>query len=718
MAGHCNLDEGGRLPILSDDEVRSITAAHEKLAPSEYFWRQRLEQFKTSQLPFVSSSVAKTAPRWQSSSGVIPSALAKLSPFDRTEYLVTAWLIYLARITGEAELQLGCTPAWDRSQASSKAVEMLIASVVPIEVTIDLAHNFEEVRGAVVAEFARLTEHGSFARDLIARCPTLRGVEALRSHQPWSIGITITDSCSAASDLASNASSETTLSGDLLTFEPCTLDGSFRWHFDASRLAPTQIDRMTQHLQTLLCGVMADAGQPVGRIDILPAAERTYLLEGLNRTDADYPSDLCIHELFEAQVRQAPEAVAVVCDDERLSYGELNARANRLAHHLIALGVKPDQPVAICLERSLAMVVGVLAILKAGGAYLPLDPAYPSARLRQVVDDAAPRLLVCDGAGRAALGPEVLTNVTVVDLDTATPAWAERAPSDPDPRTLGLTSRHLAYVIYTSGSTGTPKGVEMSHGSLVNSLAGVGTSKLCTLQFATLNFDVSSQELFICWKEGGLLVVLREETRKSFSDLLEFVRGEAIERLFLPFVALNHFAEVWGGQQVQLPSLSEIYTAGEQLQATPGLKAFFEAHPKARLINQYGSTEINVIAEHRLAADPSCWPQLPPLGRPIANTRIYLLDGHGAPVPFGAVGELYIGGAGVARGYLNRPELTAERFIASPFVEGDRLYKTGDLGRYLPDGNLEFLGRNDEQVKIRGFRIEPGEIAARLCEHA
>ncbi|TIU67928.1 MAG: non-ribosomal peptide synthetase, partial [Mesorhizobium sp.] len=283
---------------------------------------------------------------------------------------------------------------------------------------------------------------------------------------------------------------------------------------------------------------------------------------------------------------------------------------------------------------------------------------------------------------------------------------------------LGLTSRHLAYVIYTSGSTGTPKGVEMSHGSLVNSLAGVRTSKLCTLQFATLNFDVSSQELFICWKEGGLLVLLREETRKDFSDLLEFVKGEAIERLFLPFVALNHFAEVWGGQQVQLPSLSEIYTAGEQLQATPGLKAFFEAHQKARLINQYGSTEINVIAEHRLAADPSCWPQLPPLGRPIANTRIYLLDGHGAPVPFGAVGELYIGGAGVARGYLNRPELTAERFIASPFVEGDRLYKTGDLARYLPDGNLEFLGRNDEQVKIRGFRIEPGEIAARLCEHA
>ncbi|WP_316398928.1 AMP-binding protein, partial [Bradyrhizobium sp. 33ap4] len=417
---------------------------------------------------------------------------------------------------------------------------------------------------------------------------------------------------------------------------------------------------MTQHLQTLLHGERADAGQPVGRIDILSTDERKYLLEELNRTAAPYPSELCIHELFEAQVQKAPEAVAVVHEKERLSYGELNARANRLAHHLIELGVKPDQPVAICLERSVAMVVGVLAIMKAGGAYLPLDPAYPPARLRQIVGDAEPRLLLGDAAGRTALG-EALADVSVVDLDTGTRAWCERPPSDPDPRTLGLTSRHLAYVIYTSGSTGIPKGVEMSHGSLVNSLVGIGTSKLRTLQFATLNFDVSCQELFICWKDGGVLVLLREETRRRFSDLLEFVKREAIERLFLPFVALNHLAEVWSTQRVQLPSLRELYTAGERLQATALLKAFFEAHPNARLINQYGSTEISVISEHRLAADPSCWPEMPHVGRPIANTRVYLLDGHGAPVPFGAVGELYIGGAGVARGYLNQPELTAER---------------------------------------------------------
>ncbi|WP_430649868.1 non-ribosomal peptide synthetase, partial [Bradyrhizobium sacchari] len=696
------MDQGSRLPILSDEEVQSISAAHELLAPLEQFWRQRLGQFRRLDPPFLSSFVAAAPPRWQSSSWSSLSTLAELSPQDRSKYLVTACLIYLARITGETELQLGWKPASNGLQTGSKLAGALISSVVPMDVSIELSHDFEEVRKTVAAEIAQLSTHASFARDLVTRCPTLRGVEALRSRQPWPIGIaTGTENCSVADDLTTSHKAGQALCGDLLTFEVCALDGNFRWHFDAARLASKQIDRMTQHLQTLLRGVMADAGQPVGRIDILAADERTYLLEDLNQTAALYSFERCIHELFETQVQKAPEAVAVVYEKESLSYGELNARANRLAHHLIELGVKPDQPVAICLERSLAMVVGVLAILKAGGAYLPLDPAYPSARLRQIVGDAEPKLLLCDVAGRTALGAEAVADMTVVDLATATTAWDERPPSNPDPGTLGLTSRHLAYVIYTSGSTGIPKGVEMSHGALVNSLAGIGTSKLRTLQFATLNFDVSCQELFSCWKDGGALVLLREETRRRFSDLLEFVEREAIERLFLPFVALNHFAEVWSAQRLPLPSLRELYTAGERLQATPVLKVFFEAHPNARLINQYGSTEISVIAEHHLSADPSYWPQLPHIGRPIANTRVYLLDGHGAPVPFGAVGELYIGGAGVARGYLNRPELTAERFIASPFVDGDRLYRTGDLGRYLPDGNLEFLGRNDDQVKIR-----------------
>ncbi|MER9223976.1 amino acid adenylation domain-containing protein, partial [Mesorhizobium sp. M0644] len=401
----------------------------------------------------------------------------------------------------------------------------------------------------------------------------------------------------------------------------------------------------------------------------------------------------------------------MVHEDERLSYGELNARANRLAHHLIALGVRPDQPVAICLERSPAMVVGVLAILKAGGAYLPLDPAYPCARLRQVVEDAAPRLLLADAAGRAALGPEALVDVSVVDLETATPAWAELPACDPEPRALGLTSRHLAYVIYTSGSTGTPKGVMVEHHNLVNLTAWhVQTfcrqRETCCALTAGVAFDASIWELWSALSNRSALLLSPRAAAGDPLLLLQWWCDQSLETAFLVTPLATTALE---DKQIN-PTLEYLLIGGDRLQRVPS-----RLPSPLKLINNYGPTEVTVVATSgRLFSDNV----VPHIGRPIANTRLYLLDGHGAPVPFGAVGELYIGGAGVARGYLNRPDLTAERFIASPFVEGDRLYKTGDLARYLPDGNLEFLGRNDDQVKIRGFRIEPGEIAARLCEHA
>ncbi|WP_429349571.1 AMP-binding protein [Paraburkholderia sp. Clong3] len=508
LADHCDLAEGDALPVLSDDQVRRLTAIHEEIAPSEDFWRQRLEQFKIVKPPFLSSGTAEAPARWQSSWWLIPRALTELSVIDRVEYLVTAWLIYLARISGQAELQLGWTPAPKASRAGVQAVEALIASAVPTEVTIDLADDFKQIRKVVAAECAQLRERDSFARDLIGRCPPLKGMEALRSQRPWPVGMAIAaENSSAVVHSASNVFCEAALPGELLTFEVCALDGSFRWHFDASRLAPEQVERMTQHLQALLCGVLADAGQPVGHIELLSAAERGYLLEDLNRTAADYPSQLCIHELFEAQVRQAPDRVAVVHEAEELGYGELNRRANRLAHHLIGLGVKPDQPVAICLERSPAMVVGILAILKAGGAYVPLDPAYPSARLNQVLEDAAPRLLLCDAAGRQALGADALGQVSVVDLDTATPGWAGRPSSDPDPRALGLTARHLAYIIYTSGSTGTPKGVMVEHQSTVNLLGWnsdvFAQSETSRMLFSTsISFDLSVYECFGALSQG------------------------------------------------------------------------------------------------------------------------------------------------------------------------------------------------------------------------
>ncbi|WP_033058535.1 non-ribosomal peptide synthetase, partial [Sinorhizobium arboris] len=478
------------------------------------------------------------------------------------------------------------------------------------------------------------------------------------------------------------------------------------------------IERQRSYLLALLRAMVADVGQSVGRIDILPADERRYVLEELNRTEAEYPSELCVHELFEAQVRRAPDAVAVVHEDEELSYGELNARANRLAHHLIGLGVKPDERIAICVERSPAMVVGLLAILKAGGAYVPLDPAYPSGRLRQVLDDAAPRRLLCDAAGREALGAEALANVTAVDLGAATPAWAELPASDPDPHALGLTSSHLAYVIYTSGSTGTPKGAQNEHRAIINRLAWMQQAYALkatdvVLQKTPFGFDVSAWEFFWTLLEGASLVLAPPAAHKDPDALIDLIINQRITTAhFVPSMLVS-FIDAKGVDRCT--SLQRLLCSGEALPASLVRKAR-RVLPWTGLHNLYGPTEA--------AIDVTAWNcpddfdgTIVPIGRPISNTRVYLLDAFGAPVPFGAVGELYIGGAGVARGYLNRPELTAERFIASAFVEGDRLYRTGDLARYLPDGNLEFLGRNDEQVKIRGFRIEPGEIAARLCEH-
>ncbi|RWK55838.1 condensation domain-containing protein, partial [Mesorhizobium sp.] len=402
------------------------------------------------------------------------------------------------------------------------------------------------------------------------------------------------------------------------------------------------IERQRGYLLALLRAMVADAGQPVGRIELLPAAERAYLLEELNRTAAAYPSERCIHELFEQQVQKAPEAVALVFEDERLSYGELNARANRLAHHLIGLGVRPDQPVAICLERSPAMVVGLLAILKAGGAYLPLDPAYPCARLRQVVDDAAPRLLLCDAAGRAALGAEALADVSVVDLETVTPAWAELPACDPDPRALGLTARHLAYVIYTSGSTGTPKGVMVEHRGVVNlglaqiGLFGVGSNSR-VVQFASLGFDASAWEMIMALGSGAALHLPADELCQASARLSHYLRSQAITHATLPPALLQ------AGRNVEYLASQALILAGELPKAE-----LIRRLPAASVINAYGPTETTVCAT-TWTCPADFDGSVVPIGRPIANTRIYLLDAHGAPVPFGAVGELCIGGAGVAR---------------------------------------------------------------------
>ena len=449
-------------------------------------------------------------------------------------------------------------------------------------------------------------------------------------------------------------------------------------------------------------------------------AARHRVLVEWNATEADIPQDKCVHELFEAQAARTPDAIAVVCEGERLTYAELNAKANRLAHHLRALGVRPDDRAAICVERSLAMVVGLLAILKAGGAYVPLDPAYPAERLTFMLKDSAPIAALTHGPAQAALErglAGLARRPPVLDLDNDT-AWTFASAANPDPAEVGLTSRHLAYVIYTSGSTGQPKGTMNEHRGLVNRLVwgqrayGL-TADDRVLQKTPFSFDVSAWEFFWPLLAGAGLVMARPGGHRNPAYLLDVVKNEAVTTLHFVPSMMRAFLEVV--EASNCASLRRVFTSGEALPA--GLVGLFHQQlPGVELHNLYGPTET--------AIEVTAWTSSPggqtanvPIGRPIANTRIYILGDDREPVPIGASGEIHIGGVQVCRGYLNRPELTAERFIASPFVEGERLYRTGDLGRFRADGMIEFLGRNDFQVKIRGFRIELGEIEARLAEH-
>ena len=477
------------------------------------------------------------------------------------------------------------------------------------------------------------------------------------------------------------------------------------------------IEQVEQTIAALVDALESAPQTPLRLLDDLPAAQRTQVLHGFNAMQTDFGAPLLVHQRVEQQAALHPQRCAVELDGEVLSYAQLNAQANRLARHLRERGVQPDSRVAICLERSLDLVVALLATLKAGAAYLPLDPAYPDERLAQMLRDGQPVVVL----SQSSLLPRLAaSDADVICLDAADPAWASASAENLSPEAIGLQPDHLAYVIYTSGSTGVPKGVAMPHRSLANLLAWQQRElpqPARTLQFAALGFDVAFQEIFGTLGSGGTLVLLHETLRQDLPALAGWIAQASIERVFLPYIALSHLCELWAQQRQALPLLQDAIVAGEQLRITPAIRAAFAQNPQARLHNHYGPTESHVVTAETLPGIAADWPDLPSIGRPIANSRIYLLDTHGLPVPQGAVGEIHIGGLQLARGYLGQPALTAERFLHDPFAAGDNaaMYKTGDLGRWSEDGRIIYLGRNDFQVKIRGYRVELGEIEAQLA---
>lgn len=425
--------------------------------------------------------------------------------------------------------------------------------------------------------------------------------------------------------------------------------------------------------------------------------------------------DLLIHGLFEHQAQRTPDAVAVVYEQRSLTYAELNGRANQLARYLRARGIGPNHLVALCLERSVEMVVGIIGILKAGAAYVPLDPSYPSERLAHMLDDAAPRVVLTQD--KLANSP-LLTSASSVALDSQWHEIAGQSSDNLEPHARS-TARDLAYVIYTSGSTGTPKGVMVEHGNVLNlwralsSACGPAAPGRRVGLNASLTFDASVQQ-WVQLLSGCALFVIPQQLRLHPRMLLNFVDRHRIEMIDCTPSQLKAWLAA-GLLQKYGSTLRTVLVGGEAIDAA--LWGRLVRSPDVAFYNVYGPTECTVDSTFARLSDASTEPHI---GRPLENTRVYLLDDSLSPVTLGESGEIYIGGAGVARGYMNRPALTAERFIADPFSQDprERLYKTGDLGRWRPDGNIEYLGRGDQQVKIRGCRIELGEIEAQLLRHA
>ncbi len=509
------------------------------------------------------------------------------------------------------------------------------------------------------------------------------------------------------------------------------LVGVFRYDPDLFELET--IRRMIRHYQLLVDRLVTDPDSPVSAISLVAEDERQRMLVDWNATEAPFPDDRCVHELFEAQVERTPDAVAVIepgrasPDRQRLTYRELNGLASHLAHRLRSLGVGPDVLVGLCFGRSLEMLVGLLAILKAGGAYLPLDLAHPQERVEGILHDARVGVLLA-GRDQAARFTAFPGEIVGVDLDADGVASLPPVSSRPS---VGPAA--LAYVVYTSGSSGRPKGVMIEHRALVNYVVAAADRFALTpsdrvLQFASLGFDTAAEEIFPCLARGGTLLLRPEGIVPTVGEFLETSARLGLTVWDLPTAYWHQLVEELVRTGSPLPrSLRLVVIGGER--ALPERVQAWHQHVGAgvRLLNTYGPTEATIVAlTSELTAEAFARDGRVPIGRPGPNVRVYVLDTNQQPVAVGVVGELYIGGAGVARGYLNDPAQTATRFVANPIgslpdgrrVMDARLYRTGDLVRYRGDGNLEFIGRVDEQAKIRGVRVEVGEVEAALVEHA
>jgi amino acid adenylation domain-containing protein len=634
-----------------------------------------------------------------------------------------AWALLLSRYSGSEDVVFGTTVA-GRSAAALRGIESMVGlfiNTLPVRVHVSDSHSVVPWLTALQEQQVTLREYEYTPlyeiqkwNEVPAGAPFFNTLLAFENIPLESGGNLMAGTAGLNFQrVAGSRGGETNYPLTVVVIPGRTLQVQFT--YDTNHYTAEAITRMVGHFQQVLTGIIADRAQTrLGAIPLLSEAERQLMLVEWNATEASYLRDVCIHDLFEAQVQQTPDAVALVFGEDTLTYDELNTRANQLAHYLRKSGVGPEVLVGICLERSLEMIVGLLGILKAGGAYLPLDPAYPKERLAFILQDTAVPVLLTQQPLLAAL-PEYGAKVICLDAN-----WEIIAKEKTDNLVSEATAENLAYVIYTSGSTGKPKGVLVSHGNVMRLMKATepwynfDQEDVWTL-FHSYAFDFSVWEIWGALLYGARLVIVPYDVSRSPKDFYNLLVNERVTVLNQTPSA---FYQLIQAEETLLPkndlALRLIIFGGEALELQ-SLKLWFKRHgdQNPQLVNMYGITETTVHVTYRPITNEDVQSgQGSVIGERIPDLQLYVLDGNLQPVPIGVAGELFVGGAGLARGYLNRPELTVERFIPNPYSNkpGARLYKTGDVARYLPNGDLEYLGRADQQVQIRGFRVEPSEI--------
>jgi surfactin family lipopeptide synthetase A len=700
----------------------------ENLNSKAAYWTNHLQgKITLLELPSDRPRPARLSYKGAEQDLILPKELSdKIREFSRKEKvslyvaLLSAFKVLLYKYTGQSNITVG-TPFSNRLLAETEEIMGCCMNTLPLLTEFSSADSFRKVLDKVRSAAISAQEHQEVSFDRIVenlqpvRDPSYNPLyQVLFTYQEPPISINLKGLIGTSINTHTGTSKL-----DISLWIWDNRDGIRGLiEYSTDLFNEDRIFRLKENFHTVLEIMIAEPDKEISSFSLLNNKEQKQILIDWNETGRDLPEYECVHQIIEAQVKKYPDRTAVEFGDKYLSYKELDERANQVANYLIKLGIGPDMMVGICIERSIEMVVGLLGILKAGAAYVPLDSSYPLERLAFMMEDTDLPVLLTQ-KNLADKLPKTKSKVILLDDKAETILLESKGTAASE-----VNSSNLAYVIYTSGSTGKPKGVLMMHRALTNllhwQLDGQEFRRdLRTLQFTTLSFDVAFQEIFSTWYSGGTLVLMKEEERQDLSKVLRIIKEKKVDRIFLPFAALQQLAELFAASDENSLSLKEVITAGEQLQNTPAIINFFSKLNDFNFVNHYGPSESHVVTSYTLSKNPQKWMQFPPIGKPIFNTKIYILDTYLNPVPVGIPGELYIGGISLARGYHNRPELTEERFINSPFSDNndEKLYKTGDLARFLPDGNIEYLGRFDKQVKLRGFRVELGEVESVLNSH-